>query len=856
MILIRQQWQELRRRQSVLRAAMNMLLLYLEVVLLQVNPQRQAKLGPEFDKRRSLRFWFPHVRWDRPNPLDVIRILLQSVWLLVAKTRIERDQQRRRGWSVGTPVEVTQKGVRATLRHPLRWATLWFERFFQQRAQSQTTRWNLPFRIVLTIIASATALIIIGLPMEATSQAILLLCFWAVALWVRNIRGRIPLLLMVTLSVLVSTRYLFWRVTQTINWDVTMDMVFGLILLSAEVYAWTILTLGYIQSAWPLQRNVAPLPDDVGFWPSVDIFIPTYNEPLSVVRHTILAAQVIDWPQEKLNVYVLDDGKRDEIRRFCEEINATYLTRPDNSHAKAGNLNHALKYSSGDYIAIFDCDHIPTRGFLQLTMGWFLRDDKLALVQTPHHFFSADPFEKNLRVFRKNPNEGELFYGLIQDGNDMWNASFFCGSCAVMKRGPLQEVGGIAVETVTEDAHTALKLHRRGYNSAYLNIPLAAGLATESLSAHIGQRIRWARGMAQIFRVDNPLVGKGLNWGQRLCYANAMLYFLNGIPRVIFLLAPLAFLLLHSYIVFAPAIMIAIYAIPHLVHANLANSRSQGKFRHSFWAEMYETVLAWYILRPTTVALISPKLGKFNVTQKGGITERSFFDWRISWPYITLITLSLLGFGFGVWRLIEGPKDEYLTVVLNLFWVTYNLILLGGAVAVAEEAKQVRNAHRINLRKAVTIVDSEERMYQVTMTDFSHAGVGLELPKGLLLREGDLVNLILVDGAQQIAVKLQVKSLRGQSVGTRVLFETYEQERAFLRATFARADAWLGWRPEDSVDKPIQSLREVVGIGIKGYQRLLLHLAPRMRPVANLLGRAWRTFLSILPRSPITRNEG
>jgi cellulose synthase (UDP-forming) len=152
------------------------------------------------------------------------------------------------------------------------------------------------------------------------------------------------------------------------------------------------------------------------------------------------------------------------------------------------------------------------RSFLQLTVGWFLRDPKLALVQTPHHFLSPDPFERNLDTFRHQPNEGELFYGLVQDGNDMWNAAFFCGSCAVLRRSALDDIGGFAVETVTEDAHTALRLHRKGWNSAYVRIPQAAGLATESLSAHIGQRIRWARGMAQIFRTDNPLLGKGLTF--------------------------------------------------------------------------------------------------------------------------------------------------------------------------------------------------------------------------------------------------------------------------------------------------------------------------------------------------------
>jgi cellulose synthase/poly-beta-1,6-N-acetylglucosamine synthase-like glycosyltransferase len=94
----------------------------------------------------------------------------------------------------------------------------------------------------------------------------------------------------------------------------------------------------------------------------------------------------------------------------------------------------------------------------------------------------------------------------------------------------LLEVGGIATETVTEDAHTALKLHRRGYTTAYLRQVLAGGLATESLSGHIGQRIRWARGMAQIFRLDNPLTGRGLRLLQRLCYSNAMLHFFSGVP--------------------------------------------------------------------------------------------------------------------------------------------------------------------------------------------------------------------------------------------------------------------------------------------------------------------------------------
>jgi len=183
-------------------------------------------------------------------------------------------------------------------------------------------------------------------------------------------------------------------------------------------------------------------------------------------------------------------------------VGVHYITRPDNRHAKAGNLNHALQQTDGELVAIFDCDHVPTRAFLKTSVGWFQRDPRCAMLQTPHHFFSPDPFERNLGTLRRIPNEGALFYGLVQDGNDFWNATFFCGSCAIIRRAPLMEIGGIAVETVTEDAHTALKLHRRGYTTAYINEAQAAGLATESLSAHVSQRsvcagpVAWHRSSA------------------------------------------------------------------------------------------------------------------------------------------------------------------------------------------------------------------------------------------------------------------------------------------------------------------------------------------------------------------------
>ncbi len=348
---------------------------------------------------------------------------------------------------------------------------------------SEAALWNArPLRWLALALAALLCYLVVVVPLDVSSQIGLSVSFLLLALYMRRQRGHIATLVMMVLSLIVSGRYMFWRLTEATGWAHPFDAFWGVILVAAEVYTALVLMLGYFQTAWPLRRKPVPLPADRAQWPSVDVFIPTYNESLAVVKPTIYAALALDYPADKLNIHVLDDGRRAEFKTFCEAVGVNWTTRADNRHAKAGNINEALKRTDGEYLAIFDCDHIPTRSFLQITLGWFLRDPKLAMMQTPHHFFSADPFEKNLGTFRKVPNEGELFYGLIQDGNDLWNAAFFCGSCAVLRRAPVLEIGGIAVETVTEDAHTALKLHRRGYSTAYLAIPQAAGLATESLA--------------------------------------------------------------------------------------------------------------------------------------------------------------------------------------------------------------------------------------------------------------------------------------------------------------------------------------------------------------------------------------
>jgi len=699
----------------------------------------------------------------------------------------------------------------------------------------------------LILVATLLATISITEPFGWTSQFVFVVLLWCIAMVVRRIPGRLSSLMLIVLSLTVSGRYMWWRYTATLNWDDGLDLTLGLILLAAETYSWIVLVLGYIQTIWPLHRKPAPLPRDTAAWPTVDLYIPTYSEDLSVVRPTVYAAMGIDWPQDKLRIYILDDGTREEFREFAAQAGVGYIVRKEHKHAKAGNLNHALTLTDGELIAIFDCDHIPTRSFLQLTVGWFLRDEKLALVQTPHHFFSPDPFERNLGVFRTKPNENTLFYGLIQDGNDMWDSAFFCGSCAVLRRAAVEHIGGFATQTVTEDAHTSLRLHRAGYTSAYIRIPQAAGLATESLSAHVGQRIRWARGMIQIFRTDNPLLGKGLSVLQRLCYLNAMMHFLSGLPRLVFLTAPLAFLILHAYIIYAPAIAIMLYVIPHMTHASLTNSHIQGRYRHTFWGEVYETVLAWYIARPTTMALINPSKGKFNVTSKGGLVGTDYFDWTISRPYLLLALLNVAGLGFGIWRLAYGPATEIYTVIGSLAWVLYNLIVLGGAVAVAAEVRQVRQAHRVPTALPARLRLADGSMYPCTLQDYAESGVGLHIGQPGLAQAGDRVTLFLRRGEREIDFPATVTRALEHSVGLHFPSLSVRQQIDFVQCTFARADAWLTWGSSFSGDRPMSSMFEVVEMGLRGYRHLAEYAPWPLRSVMRPATRGLLWLFSFAP---------
>jgi len=183
----------------------------------------------------------------------------------------------------------------------------------------------------------------------------------------------------------------------------------------------------------------------------VDIFITTYNEPAELVKGTVEAANKILWPDKK--VYILDDGNRKEFFDLAGEYGCEIITRGEEwkgkpRHAKAGNVNNALLQTSGEFILILDADHLTGPDFIDRIIGYF-RDERVAFVQTPQHFYNippGDPFG----------SDAPLFYGPILKGKDGWNSAFFCGTNAILRREALLELG------IVEYVETSINQGKRG----------------------------------------------------------------------------------------------------------------------------------------------------------------------------------------------------------------------------------------------------------------------------------------------------------------------------------------------------------------------------------------------------------
>jgi len=592
---------------------------------------------------------------------------------------------------------------------------------------------------ILWSIGAIATLGVASLPLGIEAQLALVAGALAamLALKLLNVTGPFRAVFL-ALGTFVILRYLFWRVSSTIpSIGSPTDFAAGVVLLIAEIYCIAMLFLSLFTVADPVERPKAPrVPDDDA--PSVDVFVPSYNESIEIVAPTLAAAKRIHYPDGKLNVFLLDDGateeklqsddpavarraqnRRESFQALCAELDVHYLSRDDNKHAKAGNLNFGLAHSQGDLVAVFDADHAPAQDFLTETVGFFAEDEKLFLVQTPHFFLNPDPIERNIGAAGM-PAENEMFYGLVQKGLDKWNAAFFCGSAALLRRQALEEVGGFHGSSVTEDAETALELHAHGWNSVYVDKPLIAGLQPETFESFIGQRSRWARGMAQILLLKNPLFVPGLKLAQRLCYLSSSLFWLFPLSRLVFIVAPLMYTFFDMKIYIANGQEFVAYTLTYMLSALLIQSYVFGRVRWPWTSDLYEYVQAVKLFPAVLGVFLDPRRPKFNVTAKGQTLDENQLS-SLAWPYFALFALVAASLVALALRFAHEPDARDLISVVGV-WTVFNLCLTGLALGVVSERRERRSVPRVASRLTASLEFGSQTL-PVAIEDMSFGGL-------------------------------------------------------------------------------------------------------------------------------------
>ena len=512
----------------------------------------------------------------------------------------------------------------------------------------------------------------------------------------------------------LTARYLLWRSLSTLNLSSPLEGTFSITLFVFELFTLFSVSLQLFLMLQVKNRqkeaNILALDVVEGkFRPKVDILIPTYNEPEFIIRRTIIGCQAIAYQNK--TIYLLDDTKRPEIKQLATELGCEYRTRPNNNHAKAGNLNYTIPRTEGEFIVIFDADFVPTQNFLERTLGFF-QDENVALVQTPQSFYNVDPIARNLGLEDILTPEEEVFYRQLQPIKDGAGSVVCAGTSFLVRRKALNDIGGFVTDSLSEDYFTGIRLSAKGYRLVYLDEKLSAGLAAESIAAHASQRIRWARGTLQAFFIkSNPLTIPGLNPLQRLAHLEGLLHWFTSIASVYFLLMPLSYSFLGIIPIRATTEEALYFFLPFYLTQLTVFSWLNYRSRSAILSGIYGLVLAFPLAVTVIQAMTNPFSKGFKVTPKGTKSDRFTFNWQLAAPLLILFACT----AFSLWSNLyacwvaemnggyASQVDSVRGLGLGWIWSSYNLITIGAALLILLDVPKPDLYEWFNLRRTVKL---------------------------------------------------------------------------------------------------------------------------------------------------------
>lgn len=525
-------------------------------------------------------------------------------------------------------------------------------------------------------------------------------------------RTRLSLALANGALLLIATRYIIWRLI-TINTAHPVSLI-----LSASVYAYELIyvillylefipSLSYDPAKRTRQADRLAI-DTHASSASVDLFITTYNEASRHIRRCIYACKLQSYANKK--IYVLDDGNRPEIRQLADELDVGYITRTNNEHRKAGNLNNGLKKTSGDLVAVIDCDFVPFSNFLERTIGFF-ENERVAIVQTPQHYFMPDFHARNLGVEELIPSDVNMFYGYQQVIRDNYNAVICVGTSYVARRQALESIGGYVTTCIIEDYQTSSRLIAEGWQVVYLNEILSSGETPGLFRDYLDQRLRWLQGNIQVLLPGsriNVLQSKITIW-QKIFYL--VHYISNFIPagRALFLFIPLLSLYLGNQLIIAPVDVYLAYALPFVIFLHAIPSWSSGYHVHQIWNEVYETITCV----PWTVRLIQISRHPFaihgkTVTPKDSLLDGKRFELGLGRHLVIYLAFFILFFAIRYIAPVLSPGFQFYAIQsegqeIMIAWNIYNLLIVLVALLCCIERPYRRSSERFPVSLVVRI---------------------------------------------------------------------------------------------------------------------------------------------------------
>jgi len=581
------------------------------------------------------------------------------------------------------------------------------------------------------------------------------------------------------LCMLVALRYVEWRITETVPegqsplqqfWAWTF-LAFEMATILSSALTQFFMSRHRDRTADANARQDSPLLDA-----PVDVFIATYNEPYNVLERTIVGALAIR--HKDLRVWVLDDGARDWVRKLADEAGAKYLCRVKGEHAKAGNVNNGLALAlrtarRPEFVLLLDADFVPHTNILKRTLGLFEEKD-VGIVQTPQHFFNADPVQTNLLCSKIWPDEQRFFFSVLLPCKDAWGAAFCCGTSAVFRVAALEACGGMATETVTEDMLTSFRMEEHGFRTIFLNEPLSVGLAPEGLKEYVTQRSRWCLGAIQQIYTRWSFFGSArLRLISRISFFDGILYWTtNPAFKLMVLTGPFIYWATGTAVIRAET-QDLMFALAPMVCCNLMFMSFFGRNRvMPIITDVAHLLSAFAIVRTVGHGLVKPRGHAFKVTAKGVSSDSVTVQWRIFLPFAGLAWLTLAGMLWNIrsGSLLNGTTGYGMNVIWSLFSVATFSITALATVELPKRRKEERFASGEEAELHFAGVT-----YTCTVVDISISGALLSLPEGWSAGDGE-GSLVLDDGR----LKLPLRSTRSVGEKIAVQFSDHTETRRTL----------------------------------------------------------------------------